>query len=346
MPEKLINMDISEIKDSNNARLLFLYLYYNNGNNLDIVSNKMLEIGNLEYIQYMLRVFKVKNIDIFIDFILKKSDSPRYLYNVLYDVDYLEDRNRIKLINRIIKLDNDRYTIKAFYYYFNILKKFNDNIFNKAKKLIDKKLNIDFNKDNYLKVLENLIYSEDYKIDYKGFTNNCFKGRNGYIPSLIVCHINSTYASALEHFYNEKTDVSAHYVIRRDGFIKQVVSLDDSSWANGTSLKENSDVYHRFSTIPLIRDTKDNANYFTFSIEHESFDGSLTDKQLESSIKVMKKIIRYLKDKYNYDFIIDRNHIIGHDEVNPIVRTKCPGKLFPYDRIIKELKKEIYDEHR
>ena len=79
-------------------------------------------------------------------------------------------------------------------------------------------------------------------------------------------------------------------------------------------------------------------NYYTFSIERESFDGSLTKEQLQSSINVMKDIIKYLKDKYNYDFIIDRKHIIGHNEVNPIVRTKCPGKKFPYDIIINELR--------
>ncbi len=33
----------------------------------------------------------------------------------------------------------------------------------------------------------------------------------------------------------------------------------------------------------------------------------------------MKDIIKYLKDKYNYDFQIDRKHIIGHNEVNPII---------------------------
>ena len=83
----------------------------------------------------------------------------------------------------------------------------------------------------------------------------------------------------------------------------------------------------------------DNANYITFSIEHESFDGSLTKEQLNSTIEVMKKIIKYLKKEYNYDFEIDRKHIIGHDEVNPVVRTKCPGDIFPFDKIINELRK-------
>lgn len=93
-----------------------------------------------------------------------------------------------------------------------------------------------------------------------------------------------------------------------------------------------------FASSNLISSINDNANYFTFSIEHESFDGSLTEEQFNSTIKVMKEIIAYMKEKYNYDFSIDREHIIGHNEVNPIVRTKCPGNKFPFDQIIRTLK--------
>ena len=337
MIEKLINMEDDKLKNSNDARTLFLYLYFNNGKNLKLVSNKILELENLTYIHYMLRAFKIDDYKKFIDYILNKSTSPEYLFNVLYDVEYLDDNTRVKLINKIISLENNRYIMKAVYYYFNVLKKFNEKIYNLIKELIKENVNIDINKNNYLKVFEKLIYKEDYECDQEGFSNNCYKGRNGYIPNIIVCHINNTYASAINNFYNAKKEVSAHYVIRRDGFVKQVISLDDSAWANGTSIYEDSDVYYKFSSSPLVNCNKDNANYYTFSIEHESFDGSLTNEQLESSINVMETIIKYLKDKYNYDFIIDRNHIIGHSEVNPIVRTKCPGAKFPYDKIIEKL---------
>ena len=67
-------------------------------------------------------------------------------------------------------------------------------------------------------------------------------------------------------------------------------------------------------------------------------DGIITAEQIEASVKVMKEIIKYLKDKYNYDFIIDRNHIIGHNEINPVVRKKCPGSKFPFAEIISRLK--------
>lgn len=100
-----------------------------------------------------------------------------------------------------------------------------------------------------------------------------------------------------------------------------------------------SDAYYKFAKSEFVKNNPVNANYYTFSIEHESMDGSLTDKEYNSSLKTMIQIIDYLKNKYNYDFIIDREHIIGHNDVNPIVRTKCPGEKFPFNQLINDLKK-------
>ncbi len=328
----------ADIVKSNDARLLFLFSYFSNGEEKETIGKLILATKEYKYIHYFLRAFEIDDYKEYIDFIITNVDSARDLYYFLYDVDQLDVQTRKMIINRIIQLGDDKYILRAIHYYFNILHFFDDNFYDVAKKVLNKN-NITVDIDNYHEVLDATIYKDDYIDEPEGFTDNCFKGRNGYIPSIIVCHINNTYGSAIRLFYNSETDVSSHYVIRRDGHVKQVVSLDDSSWANGTSIREASDIYYRFARTPLINTIKDNANYYTFSIEHESYDGSLTEEQFEATVQVMKEIIIYLKEKYNYDFIIDREHIIGHNEVNPIVRTKCPGKEFPFDRIIKELKK-------
>ena len=325
-----------EIIESNDARLMFLYLYFVDREQLEDISIKILETGNIRYIHFLLRSFKVLNYVSLIEYILKNIDDPKYLYNILYDVDYLDNKYRLQIINKIISSKDNKYILKALYYYFVILNMFDEELFAKMQTLCQSIFSIKIDKDNYNDMLDNLIHQK--AIDPEGFSPNCYEGRNGHIPCLIVCHINNTYNSAINHFYDDKSEVSSHYVIRQDGHIKQVISLDNSAWANGTSLNEDSDVYYKFSSSSLINTVKDNANYFTFSIEHESFDGSLTNEQINSSVKVMKEIIKYLKDKYNYDFPIDREHIIGHDEVNPLVRTKCPGEKFPYDEIIRRLK--------
>lgn len=342
MIEKILNYknyDIEKLEEevinTKDARLLFLYLFFTK-NNKEIIAKEILKLKNYRYLHFTLRFFKLDCYEELLNYILDNNDDPCYLYNILYDVDYLDNKYQLKIIDKIISIGNDWYIFKALYYYFIILNLYNEELFIKLQELVKSKLNINISLNNYKEVFNNILYKDT--IDPKGFSSNCYQGHKDYIPSIIVCHINNTYNSAIKRFYDSSSDVSSHYVIRRDGHIKQVVSLDDSSWANGTSLKESSDVYYKFATSKLISSIPDNANYFTFSIEHESFDGTLTDKQLESSVKVMKEIIKYLKDKYNYDFIIDREHIIGHNEINPVVRKRCPGSKFPFDKIISKLK--------
>ena len=333
------NYDIEKLEEevinTKDARLLFLYLFFTK-NNKEIIAKEILKLKNYRYLHFTLRFFKLDCYEELLNYILNSNDDPCYLYNILYDVDYLDNKYQLKIIDKIISIENDWYIFKALYYYFIILNLYNEELFIKLQELVKNKLNINISLNNYKEVFNNILYKDT--IDPKGFSSNCYQGHKKYIPNIIVCHINNTYNSAIKRFYDSSSDVSSHYVIRRDGHIKQVVSLDDSSWANGTSLKESSDVYYKFATSKLISSIPDNANYFTFSIEHESFDGTLTDKQLESSVKVMKEIIKYLKDKYNYDFIIDREHIVGHNEINPVVRKRCPGSKFPFDKIISKLK--------
>jgi len=70
-----------EIIDSNDERLMFLYLYYVSDKNLNFIGKKILKIGNYRYIHFLLRSFKCSNYTLFLDFILAKNDDPCYLYN-------------------------------------------------------------------------------------------------------------------------------------------------------------------------------------------------------------------------------------------------------------------------
>jgi len=171
------------------------------------------------------------------------------------------------------------------------------------------------------------------------FSTNRYEGRNNMIPDIIVCHITSNYEKAINNFYNDEAEVSSHFIVKEDGFIRQIVNLKDSSWANGTSLNQDSDVYYKFATNDLVSERAINANYYTFSIEFISMDGDLNSFQYNSAIELMKKIINFIKEEYKINFIIDRKHIIGHNEVNPIVRTNCPGDKFPFERLIVDLNK-------
>ncbi len=343
--KELSNKEYSEwenrIISSNDSRLIFLFSYYVKNVSVDKMSEAIIKTDNIRYIRFFMRSIEGIDVNLFVNKVLEIG-SVGDLYYTFYDNPYISDDNIIKIIKRIKELDSNSYYIYyLYYYYFIVLNRFNDTIFNLLKKealyLIKKELT----KDNYKDILNNIrdFFNNEYKSEYKGdLSNNCYKNHGGYIPDMIVFHISQRYGKTIKNFFDESTDVSAHYVINYDGEVKQIVALEQSAWANGTSLNDTSDVYYRFSTNDIIRKRNYNANYYTFSIEHISFDGSLTESQYQSSLDTVKKIIVFMKEKYDYDFSIDRLHLVGHNEVNPIVRTSCPGKNFPFARLINDLK--------
>ncbi len=336
-----VNNFQDEIISIGNPRYIFLFSKYIKKANIDLLSQSLLNTNDKRYIHFFVRTIRNINYEKFIDKILEYNDS-KYLFYVAYDTSDLPEKYLIKICKKIYELNDKEYLSRLLYYYFYVLKLKNIEMFEIFKRVL-KDYNInDVTLDNcceILKLLEKQMIKKynNENVNKKEFCKNCYKGRKSIIPDMIVCHISSNYEKMINTFYDEKSEVSSHFVIATDGRIKQMVDLDDSSWANGTSLNQDSDVYYKFSTSKIVRDRKENANYYTFSIEHESIDGNLTNEQYDSTILVMKQIINYIKRKYNYDFQIDRYHIVGHNEVSPIVRTKCPGKKFPFDKIIKDL---------
>lgn len=161
---------------------------------------------------------------------------------------------------------------------------------------------------------------------------NKWSGRK-YTPSLIVCHITEgTYNSAINWFLNTNSYASSHYIIARTGDVAQMVALSDSAWCNGDLNNPTS---------KIVKEMKINPNLYSYSIEHEGYSykelyGGLTDNQYKSTLEICKKIITWHNSNYS-PFIIDREHIIGHFEINSVDKKNCPGKNFPFDKLIKDL---------
>lgn len=322
-----------EIIESNNARYLFLYAYYFNNRNLDKISNAILKSNDQRYISFFFRHINNINIDLFFPKIL--SYDNKTIFYCLYDRKNLNDKYFINGLSKMLINGIDRYLILALYYYFIILDKFNKEIFHML-------LNIDnkINEKNYKEIITEYKNNLKEKIqDYNYDSPNKYEGHNNCIPDMIVCHMSFDYGKIIKNFYNEKLEVSSHFAVSENGDYKQFVNLKDSSWANGTSLNQSSDVYYQFAKNEIVKTRKINANYYTYTIEHESMDGTLTKKQYQTTIKLMCQIIDYIKKTYGIDFQIDEKHIIGHHDLNPIVRISCPGDKFPIKEIINDLKK-------
>lgn len=119
------------------------------------------------------------------------------------------------------------------------------------------------------------------------------------ITTIVIHTTEGSAASAIQRFQNPTSRVSAHYLVASDGQITQFVHEKDIAWHSG-----NPDV-----------------NAHSIGIEHEAFSmqpDTLTDAMYRSSAA----LTRYLCLKY--DIPMDREHIIGHNEVPD---PKKPGQF-------------------
>ncbi len=136
-------------------------------------------------------------------------------------------------------------------------------------------------------------YKQNGGIDDWGNYNIASRPTAGHeITSIVIHDTEGSYSSALGVFQNSYSYASAHYLIRAsDGLVTQMVETKNEAWhaANKT------------------------LNMHSIGIEHEGYaikDGSwYTEPQYESSAALVK----YLAGKY--DIPLDREHILGHDEV-------------------------------
>lgn len=346
---KIYDSDLADsVLATKDARLLFLFAYYFNDKiEKEKFETAILATNNLRYIAFYFRSVEVINKDLFITKILSFNDA-KSCYYLIYDNDIYVDNYIERVVTKLLELKDQLYLFKLAYYYFNVLRNFNSYFFDCIKEILESE-NIAITRDNMSEVLEKI--KKDKMTNFlpssnvlNTYTSNCYEGHDELIPDMIVLHISSDYETILRNFYDPKLEVSAHFVIKRDGKFYNPVDLANSAWANGTSLSAASDVYYKFSSNELVRKRAINANYYTFSIEHESYDGTLTKEQFNTSVYLIKRIIKYVKDNYNYDFLIDKKHIVGHQEVNPIVRNKCPGSKFPIAEIIRKVKTDIREE--
>ncbi len=343
MIEKIINgkNDIEnlycEIYENKSARLLFLFYFYHRKYKTDDIVDKIIELEDYHYLHFLIRIIDEKYYDKLLTSILNCNDA-KTIYYVAFDTKKLNMKHLNLLLDKLIQLNDKKYLL-LFINYFLFVRKYNDLDIKTKINSVLKSYNLNIitlKEEDISKIM--VEYVDISSIEDANFSSNCYKDRK-IIPDMIVCHICNNYEKAIKTFYDPHSEVSAHFVIARDGRVKQIVSLDDCAWANGTSVNDTSNAYYKFSTNDIIRNRKINANYYTFSIEHESFDGSLTDIQYKNSLEIIKKIIKYMKDKYNYDFIIDTDHLIGHNNVNPIVKPSCPGEYFPLVKMISDLKR-------
>ncbi|WP_299569234.1 1,6-anhydro-N-acetylmuramyl-L-alanine amidase AmpD [uncultured Shewanella sp.] len=109
-------------------------------------------------------------------------------------------------------------------------------------------------------------------------------------------------------------EVSAHFLIRRDGEVVQYVSCDDRAWHAGVSNLNG----------------RENCNDFTIGIELEGTD---TDPYTNEQYQVLARLTLELFDEYP---MLKQNEIVGHCDIAPGRKTD-PGQSFDWQRYFRLL---------
>lgn len=131
------------------------------------------------------------------------------------------------------------------------------------------------------------------------------------VDTIVMHHTDGTASATIGWFANVESQVSAHFLVARDGSVHQFVSLGDIAWQAG-----NWDM-----------------NVRSVGVEHEQYqtDGQWTDwpaVQLNASVALISWLLAAMPSKAQ---------IIPH---HAVVSTECPGNL-PIDDIAEQARSQL-----
>lgn len=159
-----------------------------------------------------------------------------------------------------------------------------------------------------------------FNVEWVG-TPNQQTGRGGQKPIAIVNHITAgNFPGCLVWMQNPVAKASAHYLVTRAGRILQMVKDEDTSYHAGEAKKPNWLLYKGT-----------NPNRYTLGIEHEGFDGTLTEEQYQATLWLHRHLIKTWNIVPSYDTVI------GHYRIDSVNRPNCPGPRFPWERLFSDL---------
>jgi len=161
------------------------------------------------------------------------------------------------------------------------------------------------------------------------------KGNTKYIPIAIVNHIMAgTMAGTLSWFQNKASQVSSHFGVGKNGQIHQYVRIENAAWTQGLTTEAIKTATH-----PLVRQMGVNPNLYCVSIEHEGYDGELTEEQFWATCWLHKYIQHEVERIWGHRIQLNPQYVLGHFQIDPKRKPNCPGPKFPWGRLYSELAK-------
>ncbi|MDA9752887.1 N-acetylmuramoyl-L-alanine amidase [Candidatus Pelagibacter sp.] len=116
-----------------------------------------------------------------------------------------------------------------------------------------------------------------------------------------------------KRFWDEKSKVSAHYFIKKNGQVVNFVPELYEAWHAGKSKWKKERSLNKYSIGIEIQNPGHNYKYVNFTL-----------KQIITIKKLLKKIIKKYK--------IELRNILGHSDIAP-ERKKDPGEKFPWKKL-------------
>lgn len=151
---------------------------------------------------------------------------------------------------------------------------------------------------------------------------------NGLRPQLVVIHTcEGAYSGCWGWLSNTAAQASAHYVVNTTGTeVSQLVREADKAWhvAANYSCSLNSSVKCNLNGI--------NVNNFSVGIEHAGYasQASWNGGQIDASARLTCDITK------SWGIPRDRQHIVGHGQLQPYNRTD-PGRNWPWSSYIQKV---------
>lgn len=122
------------------------------------------------------------------------------------------------------------------------------------------------------------------------------------INTIVIHDIEGSYQAGISTFQNPSSGVSAHYVMKSDG-------------SETTQMVPNKDIAFHAGNYW--------ANMHAIGIEQEGFAARGATWFTPATYRATAQLVRYLAKKF--DVPLDRQHIIGHDNVLPASAAAIPG---------------------
>lgn len=170
-------------------------------------------------------------------------------------------------------------------------------------------------------------------------TQEFFKVRA--VPTIsIVEHITAG-TDSRSWLQNADNGSSVHFLIRVEGgrgVVYQFMPVEWAAWGNGRHSGASNPFMPQW--VKNMINSGTNINHATISVEHEGVTPTAalyTGPMLDASIALNRWLVSVVPT-----LKVDREHIIGHYQIDHVNRPFCPGgaggTLFPFDAVIAAMK--------